>query len=354
MIDEMRLTSATVLLLALGANVGARARELPVAAAASLSQSQESQKYEEELAEAARLIRTVATLFAEGKYKEALIPAERALAIREKVLGPDDRAVAGALSNLAGVCGALEKYDRARAAYERALSILEKKLGPESPEALLTREYLAAIYYRQKEYGKADEAYERVISIREKMAGVGPEVFAGPLVGLAYVHLASGNFAKREATFTRLADFAVRLHKPLPNNVTRVLGLYICTGPGWANASDEQRVVANKINELMNDDATDETKRRPISGGVMNGRAILRPQPLYPGPAKITRVQGLVVVRVLVDERGRVAKAEAVCGPPELYGVSVEAAKHWKFTPTLLDGRPVPVTGTISFNFKLQ
>jgi protein TonB len=65
-------------------------------------------------------------------------------------------------------------------------------------------------------------------------------------------------------------------------------------------------------------------------------------------------VQGTVIIRITVDEAGRVIEARPVCGPRELQGASVAAAREARFTPTLRDGLPVKVKGTISYNFVLR
>jgi TonB family protein len=93
------------------------------------------------------------------------------------------------------------------------------------------------------------------------------------------------------------------------------------------------------------------SKSRTITGGVLNGRAKTLPQPEYPNFAKSARASGTVVVEVTIDELGDVISARAVSGHPLLQQASVEAARQAKFTPTILEGRPVKVTGTISYNF---
>jgi outer membrane biosynthesis protein TonB len=87
-------------------------------------------------------------------------------------------------------------------------------------------------------------------------------------------------------------------------------------------------------------------KKGPISGGVLNGKAIYLPQPEAPGDAT-----GVVMVQVLVDEQGAVLEAKAVSGPPNLHTAAVNAARLARFSPTLLMGEPVKVTGTLSYNF---
>lgn len=95
------------------------------------------------------------------------------------------------------------------------------------------------------------------------------------------------------------------------------------------------------------------TKRTPktISGGALNGKAINLPKPPYPSIARAAGASGTVIVQVTVDENGRVISASAISGHPLLKASAVQAAYGARFTPTLIDGQPVKVTGTISYNF---
>ena len=92
-------------------------------------------------------------------------------------------------------------------------------------------------------------------------------------------------------------------------------------------------------------------KRGPLSGGVLNGKALSLPQPEYPAAAKAAGAAGTVVVRVTIDEQGNVISAQAVSGPPPLLQASINAATLAKFAPTLLVGEPVQVVGIITYNF---
>ena len=92
--------------------------------------------------------------------------------------------------------------------------------------------------------------------------------------------------------------------------------------------------------------------RRPvIAGGVLNGKAVSKPQPAYPEAARAAGAQGTVTVQVMVDEEGAVVSARAVSGHPLLHAAAVEAARQTRFTPTLLSGQPVRVTGVVTFDF---
>ena len=96
---------------------------------------------------------------------------------------------------------------------------------------------------------------------------------------------------------------------------------------------------------------TEPGKRAPISAGVLNGKAISLPRPDYPADAKAAGAEGVVVIQVTVDEQGNVIEARAMSGPKMLQEASVNAAFQAKFTPTLLQGEPVKVTGVIVYNF---
>jgi protein TonB len=99
---------------------------------------------------------------------------------------------------------------------------------------------------------------------------------------------------------------------------------------------------------------TPEPKKTVVSGGVLNGKAISKPQPTYPPIAKAARASGTVTVQILVDESGRVVSASAVSGHPLLQQAAVAAARQARFSPTLLSGQPVKVSGVITYNFVLQ
>lgn len=90
-------------------------------------------------------------------------------------------------------------------------------------------------------------------------------------------------------------------------------------------------------------------KHGPVSAGVLNSKALSMPSPAHPAEAK--DVEGVVVVQVSIDEQGNVTDARAVSGPAPLQDASVKAAFQAKFSPTLLSGEPVKVTGVLVYNF---
>lgn len=90
---------------------------------------------------------------------------------------------------------------------------------------------------------------------------------------------------------------------------------------------------------------------KTVSGGVLNGKAVSLPKPAYPPAARAVRAAGAVSVQVLIDETGRVVSASAAGGHPLLQAAAVSAARQARFSPTLLSGQPVKVSGIITYNF---
>jgi outer membrane biosynthesis protein TonB len=129
--------------------------------------------------------------------------------------------------------------------------------------------------------------------------------------------------------------------------------------PNQAKAQGEQGRVeespipnpepnAEKNNTGNQNQPNQNTGRKPpIAGGMLNSKAIYLPQPEVPAG----EASGVVLVQVLVDESGTVIEARAISGPNHLHAVAVNAARLAKFSPTLLMGEAVRVTGTLSYNF---
>ncbi len=82
-----------------------------------------------------------------SKYKEAEPLCQRALEIREKMLGRDHPDVAKQLNNLALLCQNQGKYEEVEQYYKRAIEIYTKKLGPDDPNVAKTKNNLVADFF---------------------------------------------------------------------------------------------------------------------------------------------------------------------------------------------------------------
>ena len=147
---------------------------------------------------------------------------------------------------------------------------------------------------------------------------------------------------------------------PVRRGVTTVVGSAdsnaaapMPAGPGSGTVTTAPAKV-NIADEPPPPEVKPTPPRAPISGGVLNGKAISLPKPAYPPIARAAHASGTVVVQVLIDENGNVVSAHAVSGHPLLQAAAVGAAHQAKFSPTKLSGQPVKVTGVIQYNFVAQ
>jgi protein TonB len=65
-------------------------------------------------------------------------------------------------------------------------------------------------------------------------------------------------------------------------------------------------------------------------------------------------VQGVVIVEATIGSDGSVQNARVLRSIPLLDAAALDAVKQWQFTPTLLNGVPVPVIMTVTVQFTLQ
>jgi periplasmic protein TonB len=91
-----------------------------------------------------------------------------------------------------------------------------------------------------------------------------------------------------------------------------------------------------------------------ISSGIKPPVRIKDVSPVYPEIARNARVQGIVILEAIIGVDGRVQRARVLRSVPLLDQAAVNAVQSWEYTPTLLDGRPVPIIMTVTVNFRLE
>jgi TonB family protein len=91
-----------------------------------------------------------------------------------------------------------------------------------------------------------------------------------------------------------------------------------------------------------------------VGGAIREPRKLKHVNPVYPDIAKQARVQGVVILECTISPDGRVTDVKLLRGIPLLDQAAIEAVKQWVYTPTLLNGVPVPVIMTITVNFRLS
>jgi tetratricopeptide (TPR) repeat protein len=139
---------------------------------------------------------------------------ERALAIYEKVLGPEHPYTARSLNNLAFLLKAQGDLAGSRPLYERALAIFEKALGPEHPDTATSIDNLAMLLEAQGDLAAARPLVERALAIREKVLRPEHPDTASNLSNLARVLSKSGHRDDAELLFKRAIAIGERALGP--------------------------------------------------------------------------------------------------------------------------------------------
>ena len=91
-----------------------------------------------------------------------------------------------------------------------------------------------------------------------------------------------------------------------------------------------------------------------VGGNIKQPNKTKDVKPVYPPIAQSARVQGVVIIEATIGPDGRVKEAKVLRSIPLLDAAALDAVKQWQFTPTLLNGVPVPVIMTVTVNFTLQ
>src|SRR5687767_3395406 len=91
-----------------------------------------------------------------------------------------------------------------------------------------------------------------------------------------------------------------------------------------------------------------------VGGQIKEPKKLKHVAPAYPDIAKQARVQGVVILECTISPQGKVTDVKILRGIPLLDAAATEAVKQWVYSPTLLNGVPVPVIMTVTVNFKLS
>ena len=97
-----------------------------------------------------------------------------------------------------------------------------------------------------------------------------------------------------------------------------------------------------------------ETPALQAVGEVKPPRLVRRVEPDYPKLAQEARVQGVVVLEATTDIYGRVTAVRVLRSVTLLDEAAMEAVRQWVYEPLLVNGRPRPVTFTVTVRFVLQ
>jgi len=91
-----------------------------------------------------------------------------------------------------------------------------------------------------------------------------------------------------------------------------------------------------------------------VGGNIKEPTKLKAVPPVYPDAAVEARLEGVVILECLISPQGRVAEINVLRGVPLLEEAAIDAVRQWIYTPTLMDGVPVPVLMTVTVRFDLK
>ena len=298
-----------------------------------------------ELTQATTLSDEAVKLFKEGKYDDALSRARRALEIREKLLPQTDPRISTSLGYVGDIYLVKKNYKAARPLFERLMQIQTEQFGRNDVRLATTLDRLAVLYSREDSAVKADEMYQRALALREKAFGPEDLRVAQSVYALAQFYRGEQDYDRSAAHYKR----ALTIYG-------KVSGV---TDPEFERASDGLTCLSyesgrQELMKELNEIRIQFTPPREAARRVdrLDGKALKLPKPKYPIAARDRRLSGIVVVKLEIDEEGKVISATDMCqGPPYLTESALESAREARFTPVMSNGLPIKVKGVIRYSF---
>jgi tetratricopeptide (TPR) repeat protein len=162
---------------------------------------------------------------------------ERALAIHEKALGPEDPSTAQSLNDLVRLLRDQGDFAGARVLLESALATFEKALGPEHPSTASSLHNLALLLQAQGDLARARPLHERSLAIREKVFGPEHSSTVTSLNNLALLLQAQGDLAGARASLERALAICEKAVGPEHPNTNRVRGNLARVWLAYGNAN---------------------------------------------------------------------------------------------------------------------
>ncbi len=132
----------------------------------------------------------------------------------------------------------------------------------------------------------------------------------------------------------------------------------ISTGPGNLGGVSPNAGLGSLVSGSATENSALPKPMEPkpvVRGGVVSApKLIHRVQPTYPSLAAANRVEGDVQVEALIDQTGKVTSTKAISGPVLLRRAAMDAVQRWRYSPALLDGKPISIQYKVTVSFHLS
>jgi tetratricopeptide (TPR) repeat protein len=308
-----------------------------------------------------RLNREAAAAVEAGKLNDALDWARQALDLSIKVFGNKSEETALAYFNLGEIYLSKKDYYKAIENSHKALEIYQLDSNKFAPQIAETMLKLGIAYGFAGNLSQAEQYLLMAFTAAEKSYGKENKAILPFILNLRNFYVFSGDFNSADEQFVEHYSIAFKIFAADSEELKKIEEEHYCFATRFFSDSMAKRRIKRfreVINELEKstgkptfDLFAGEEETKKDSGKVVNSKAISLKKPSYPAKAGRAGIGGLIPVKVMIDETGKVVEAKTFCGNKDLRKVSEKAALKSKFTPTTVDGKLVKVTGYIIYNF---
>ena len=198
----------------------------------------------------------------QGKYVEAEQHLRRALEIREMAFGINSTEAGYSLNNLAEILRKQGRYNEAESLNRRGLNILKKNIGQHHPYLARAMNNLAQVMTRQGRYLEAEPLLRSALVIHEKFLGPNHLAVAQSLSYLADILASQGRYSAAEPLYRRAV--AIKKKSLGPDHLSYAEGLQKLAVTLWDQGRHSQAeplfwqclAILEKTRELDNPFAT--------------------------------------------------------------------------------------------------
>ncbi len=324
-----------LLLVAASAAVRAQGESLPEVSITQRLSTQEAD-------EADQLTTALRALVRQGKQKEALEMAQRALAAAQRQRGPRHPEVGNRLHDLGVLYRDLSRHAEAEETFKRALALLEKAQGPEHADVARALNSLARLYHITGRYAEAEPMHKRALAIRAKVRGPDHPDVARSLGSLARLYQSMGRIGEAEPLFQRALALREKALGPDHADVARSLRALAVLYQVQARYADAEPLLKRALaireknfgvdhrtvgNILIDLGALHRIQGRPGEAETLLKRALVIHETTF-GPEHTSVGDDLEQLGILYRNLGRFGEAEPLLQRSLMIRESSFGAKH--------------------------
>ena len=261
----------------------------------------------------------------------------------EKQCSENDELILVLKMNVAQIQINRKRFDEAQKIYDENLDRAERVYGANSIDFQKYTEHLLKLSANVVENDKYEGYALKLLETKEKRFGAASEEYMSELTRIARFYAAWKKPDRAEKYFLQAMDVADKVPSEKASAKEKAINRYrifLITRYGEKDGLAKGEV-------LMRQRYPDFPNREK----TLNGLAYFLPRPVFSVAAKNVKASGEVSVTVKIDQNGHVVAATSSSGHPLLRNEAEAAAKIAKFLPTFLKGKPVEVTGVITYRF---